>query len=146
MTETIGSVGLEDPETYIRQTFEELLNATPDTEMERAVWAATVATARSGLDHLARLPLVITVAWPAGMNKAQRQTIRAQLDSELRGAHLRRLAEELRILLTLSPGIAMALCALAGSEEAQQAAMQSIKREGRLGSLMRRISAALKTT
>lgn len=144
MTDTIGSVGLEDSEAFIRAKVDELLQDVPRTEDERLVWSVTLATVSSGLEALAKQPLTVDVHWPSGMNKAQRQTLHAQLDLELKRAHLRRLAAEMQVLLGLAPGIALGFCALAATEEGQRMAQETIAALTPRPTIAQRIAAALR--
>lgn len=144
MTDTIGSVGLEDPEAFIRAKVDELLQEVPTTEDERLVWRVTLATVTRGLEALARQPLTVDVHWPSGLNKAQRQTLHAQLDLELKRAHLRRLATEMQVLLGLAPGIALGFCALAADEPGQRMAQETLARLAPRPTIAQRIAAALR--
>lgn len=59
------------------------------------------------------VPLKVTIAWPSGVHKHTRETLRAKLQRELNQAALRRATEEFRHVVSVAPQLANAFSAWA---------------------------------
>lgn len=88
-----GNAGSDDEKKAVEMIIDRLVAAV------HRIWAAA--------------PLEIEIAWPSGLQKYTRQTLRAQLQKELDQAAVRRATEEFKQVVSVAPQLANAFGAWA---------------------------------
>ena len=116
-----------DPATAIEQSMEGFaLGFSDRSPQERRGLEIVAEHAKAAVIELARQPLEITIAWPAGLPKDARDTLTAQLHHELQALALARLKAEFVAVFGVGPELAKDLSTwlggimLASAKAAQQ--------------------------
>lgn len=111
--ETIRATSLANSAGIAKHCATTLLEGNSGSAEEQAAAALIVETLVATVHRLWAVPLEVTVAWPSGVQKHARATLRAQLQRELDQAAVRRAQEEFREVVSVAPQLANAFSAWA---------------------------------
>ena len=109
--ETIRATSLPNSAVLAKQCAASLLEGNAGSDEAKAASALIVETLVATVHRLWAVPLEVTVAWPSGLHKAMRQTLRVQLQRELDQAAIRRATAEFQQVVTVAPALANAFSA-----------------------------------
>jgi hypothetical protein len=110
--ETMRAQAFTDPAAVLDEVTRELAAGQAGTTVDaQRCLAISAEHARAAVLELAKQPVQITIAWPAGVSKDARATLRAQLQGELQRVALMRLRAEFLAVFAIAPFLTRDLAA-----------------------------------
>ncbi len=107
--ETIRATSLANSAAVIEHCKAGLLEGNHGTADEQAAAATVVECLLAAVQRILAVPIEIQVAWPSGLHKHTRDTLRAQLQHEINQAAIRRAQDEFRHVVAVAPELARAI-------------------------------------
>ena len=101
--ETIRAAPFVNSTAVAKQCAATLLEGDNGSDEAKAAAALIVETLVATVHRLWAVPLEVTIAWPSGLHKHTRETLRAQLQRELDQEAVRRAQEEFREVVSVAP-------------------------------------------